>query len=268
MSKNTIQVCTAKTLDDVFYHLKTMPGLVVAASCTNFKTLPEKLLSIQGMKELSDITKNEQFIEIGSAVVLSKIAALKTKIPQVLYSAIESVATPQIRNLITIGGNICCNPIKGTLFAPLLALDARLTLQNKEESLSIPLSKFTNVLEGHILTKIRVPTEDWDIQEFKRLGPSNKLTQDSASYVFLARVENSILTGVRFAFAGPIAFRSIELENRMVGSRLPLEAKTVSSLITEASLQFDKIATENSFTNPLIKEEFLRLVTYSFKKIS
>ncbi len=268
MSENNIQVFTADTLADIFYQTQTIPGLKIVGNCTQLCKLPEKMLSTHGIKELSEISRNEQYIDAGAAVTLNNLIALgENKLPKVLYKALIKTANPHVRNLATIGGNICAAPIKGTLFAPLLALDAKIIMQNQDRSLSIPITKFSVVPEQYIVTKIRIPTDDWDIYEFSKIGPESKLTDTSASYIFLAKIENSVLTGIRIAFSGVVSFRSISIENRMVGTRLPLEKKSISALISEASIQFDQLCRNGDY-NQLMKEEFLRLITYSFIKLT
>lgn len=268
MDEDKIQVFSAETLNDVFYHIKTVAGLKITGSCTKTSPLPEKLLSTCSIKELTEITRKENYIETGAAVTLGKLTALgNSKLPKVLYEAITSIATPHIRNIATVGGNVCLFPVRGTLFAPLLALDAGFVLQNEEETLTVPAVKFLSVPNSHVLTKIRIPTEDWDISEFHRAGASHHLLETSSSYAFLANAENDILTKIRFAFSGLHTFRSISLENKIEGSRLPLEEKSVSDFIKDAGDEFDKIFEEGKDPSP-VKKEFLRFVAYSLKKLS
>ena len=176
----------ASTLEDVFYQLKTIPGLKITGGCSALEELPEKMLSLRGILSLEEIEKHERYIEFGAAVTLTRIEELKeTKLPSVLYEAVASVANRHVKNLATIGGNICAPGIRHTLYAPLLALDARLEYQRDLLSTNfIPFSKFSGVSEGWLLSKIRVPVEEWDVALFRRLGPSHVITDTSASFVF------------------------------------------------------------------------------------
>ena len=268
MEENKIQASTAETLSDVFYLLKTIKDLKITGACTQISELPEKMLSIFSLKELSEITRTENYIEAGSAVTLGRLLSQgKSKLPEVLNKALLSIATPQLRNLATLGGNICTNPIKGTLYAPLLALDAKLVFQKENETKTIPIPKFSGTAVRYILTKIRIPTAEWDICEFKRIGDIHRLSENSTSYSFLANAENDALTTVRIAFSGLISTRITALENRLAGTRLPLESSTISAVMTDASLEFDRIFSSRTIP-AMLKEEFLRLITYSLKKLS
>ncbi len=268
MSGNETIVCFASNIRDVLYQLKTVRDLQIVGGCTKVGKTSGKILSIRGINELSVIDKHERFIDMGPAVLLGQMQNLgSNNMPLVLYEAVKSIATPFIRNLATIGGNICSPGKKLTLYAPLLALNSRIELQSEIETVHVPFNQFSIVPPHYILTKIRIPIEEWDVSVFRRLGPAHVITPMSASYTFLAKTENTILTNLRIAFAGAIIFRSQELENRLLGSRLPIPAETVASLVTDAGRQFDRCA-EGTEYDPLLKEEFLKLVSYSFDQLT
>jgi len=71
---------------------------------------PEKIVSIKELKELDYISSDsKEGVEIGAGVTLSALAAdkeLAETFPS-FSEAVRSVASKHIRNLATIGGNIC-----------------------------------------------------------------------------------------------------------------------------------------------------------------
>lgn len=70
---------------------------------------PEKLVNIKTIADLSYIKEDEEGLKIGAATKLSEIAdseVVKSSCHTVAEAA-ESVASPLIRNLATVGGNIC-----------------------------------------------------------------------------------------------------------------------------------------------------------------
>jgi xanthine dehydrogenase FAD-binding subunit len=79
-----------------------------------------------------------------------------------LYKAAESFVTTQVRNMATIGGNICRSCPSTDLVPPLLAFDAKVKLVGAGGERVMPLEGFfrgpgENVLDSEILTEIRVP---------------------------------------------------------------------------------------------------------------
>src|SRR5215469_1218985 len=70
---------------------------------------PEYVLDLRLINELKGIRETEQGIEIGALTALSEIEnseLLKRNCP-VLVDAAKTVASPVIRNMSTIGGNVC-----------------------------------------------------------------------------------------------------------------------------------------------------------------
>jgi xanthine dehydrogenase YagS FAD-binding subunit len=72
---------------------------------------PQKLVSILNVKgpELRKIERKDDGLHIGALVTLADLAAF-TDAPEVLAHAAGSAATPQIRNVATVGGNIAQRP--------------------------------------------------------------------------------------------------------------------------------------------------------------
>lgn len=260
----------AKKLTDVFYQIKTISELTITGGCTSFteKELPDKSLSVRDIQELKLIDKHERYIDFGSAVTLSEIEDLgDANLPPTIYAAISKIANPNIRNIATIGGNICSRDFYCTLYASLLALDARLEFQNAEESVFKNFMRFDSIPKETLLTKIRIPIEEWEVVVFKKLGPDNMLNELSASFVFLANSLKNQVSDLRIAFAGSFRYRDIELENKLIGAHLPLSEATVSSFIADAKDSFDK-ATKDTNLNPILRQQFQNLVKYSLEQLT
>ncbi len=259
----------ASSLDEAFYQLKNIQGLEIIAGCTAISSLPEKCLPVRNIHSLKTIDKKERYIDFGSAVTLSEIQELgSSNLPLVLYEAVKSVANGHVKNLATLGGNICSKGHKKTLYAPLLALDARLEFQKDNLTAKfVPFSKFDQVENGWILTKVRIPVEEWDVSVFRRLGPAHTITDNSASFVFLADSHQGILANLRIAFAGSICFRNLELENILIGSHLPLAANAIKNMVEAASEKYDQM-TQNEKKDAILKDQFLNLLKYSLEQLT
>ncbi len=278
MGENNISVFSATSLQEVLYHLKNTKNLQVFSGSTLCKKhihgtkiqLPSPCIFVGNIPELKEITKTERYIEFGSSVTINQILELgKHRIPPFLYEAAASIASHNIGNIATIGGNICNEDHKMSLYSPLLALDATLELRSATEIIHIVLSKFTNIPPGFILTKIRVSIADWHTTSYVKLGSPYEQNEKSASYTFLAdSSKGSTLDDLRIAFAGKITFRSRDLENTLIGARLPLSEKDCSSLLTQASTLYDTVA-ENAAQddNSFMKNQFLNLLEQSLEEL-
>ncbi len=72
---------------------------------------PERVVNIKKIKELRGITHGEQ-LEIGALTTIAALeadAGVRREYP-VLAQAAASIATPQLRNMGTLGGNLCQRP--------------------------------------------------------------------------------------------------------------------------------------------------------------
>lgn len=270
MQSNRHNIFYAKTLQELLYQIKSVAGLRIVGGCTAIDTFPDKLLSVRSIPELKIIDKHERYINFGTAVTLSEILDVSSsRIPEIFVQAIQSVANANVRNIATLGGNICSSAteLKRTLFAPLLALDAQIEIRSSTKASWVPLINFTGVPQGYVATNMRIPTSEWDVSIFKRLGPENKIKVNSASFAFLAASEKNVITNIRIALAGQITFRTRELENSMIGTRLPLSQKDIKNAISIAENQFDE-ATKNATFDELLRTQFLNIMRYSMEQLT
>lgn len=80
-----------------------------------------------------------------------------------LHETFRKVAQPRIRNMGTIGGNLCQGDPLTDPGASLIALDAEITLTSSKGNRTLPLEQFfvdyyqTDLKPGEILTEIHVP---------------------------------------------------------------------------------------------------------------
>ncbi len=262
------------SLDNVLYQLKNRSSLRVCGGCTFLKDLPGVALITRNIADLTQIEKRERYLELGAGVTLSAIMELGERhVPPVLYQALHSVATPIIRNMATLGGNLCMEPVRGALFAPLLALDSRLEFRTGSEVRPVQMSQFTAVPEASILAKVRIPLEDWDVSLFRRVGPSLVWDGNCASYAFLASIQKETLVNLRIAFCGALCLRSRELEDRLIGTKLPLSPKESADVIGAAGEYFDRqrdlcAVRPGSVDLPLLRARFQGLLRNSIEYLT
>jgi len=87
---------------------------------------PRHVLDINGVKEMSYIKEEKDRLKIGAATTLSEIgsSSILGEKYSVMAQALAQVAVPQIRNVATLGGNLCQRPrcwyFRGRLFVDCL----------------------------------------------------------------------------------------------------------------------------------------------------
>ena len=73
---------------------------------------PKRVINIKGIKELGGIAKTAGGLRIGATATLDELtesAAVRTEYPA-LHQAAMGVTSPQIRNMGTVGGDLCQRP--------------------------------------------------------------------------------------------------------------------------------------------------------------
>jgi 4-hydroxybenzoyl-CoA reductase subunit beta len=118
MSLSEFQLIRPRTLPDALKHLTEHAGSSIRVLAGGTDLLPsmrqklfepEHVLDLRQIKELRGIRQTEQGIEIGALTALHEIEhsqLLRQQYP-VLVEAAKTVASPLIRNMGTLGGNIC-----------------------------------------------------------------------------------------------------------------------------------------------------------------
>lgn len=264
----TKQMLYARTVSELLSLLKNNQGSKIVGGCTGIDELPNRAISIKGIKEFNHVVRHERFISVGPGVTLSQLLQMGQKhLPSILYEAVQSIASPIIRNMATIGGNIFSTEYKHTLYAPLMALDARLEFKNQNETITENILNLKTIPEGFVLTSIKIPLDDADIAIFRRIGPERGITEQSGSFAFLAKIEKNSLLNVRLTFAGPLAFHSKSFENSLVGLRLPITNKEILQIEQSIKEEFNK-ATTDMMISDVVRQQFFNLARYSFEQLT
>ena len=139
-----------KSLKEALQQKKTIAGAKFISGGTdllvqikNRELQPPALISLRSIPELATIEINGG-ARIGALATISDIIQHKElglNYP-VLVEAARRLGSVQIRNVATIGGNLCnCSP-SADMALPLLVLEAKVRLQTAKASREIPLSEF------------------------------------------------------------------------------------------------------------------------------
>lgn len=232
----------AKSVDDAIRALDENPAAVVISGGTDVLIKVREgrlagcdLVSIHDVEALKGVQREEdQSIVIGSAATFSQVVndSVIQKHLSMLGEAADQVGGPQIRNMGTIGGNICNGVTSADCGAPLLAMNAVLETKSREGGRQIPIAEWytgpgiTVRKHGEILTKIRIAEEDYrgytghyikygkrEAMEIATLGCAVwlKLSEDKK------RLEDIRLA---FAVAAPTPIRCRKIEEQLKGREL------------------------------------------------
>lgn len=124
---------------------------------------PEALVSLRGVSTLNNISHNGG-LSLGSMVPfrdLERDPVIARKYP-LLAQAVSHLANPQVRNVATVGGNLCNSAPSADSAPPLMVMEATLKLQGPGGEREIPIDDFftgpgENCMEAEeALTEIQV----------------------------------------------------------------------------------------------------------------
>lgn len=169
-----------------------------------------------------------QRVRIGSLAKLATIAAAAREpgLPGFLGSGASRMGTPQIRNLATVGGNICHASPCADMAVMLTALDGEAHLQSSRGSRSLPLRQFfkgvneTGVADDELLTEVLVPVPAARTEaSYQRATRTSVDLAQASAAVCLSTDDGATVTRARIAIGAcaPVPVRSDAAEEILVG---------------------------------------------------
>ncbi|MCL2440287.1 MAG: FAD binding domain-containing protein [Treponema sp.] len=200
----------------------------------NILNLPPVFLCLDKIEEMHSITRTEHYLEIGAMVKLNRLLRLGKIVPGVLCRCIENIAGVQLRNIATIGGNICSTG-KSDMPAPLIALEAQYELRNEQNTRWVSAARFhsaekdTVIENQELLTRIRLPLHPWDYSIYKKFYGDGIFS--SESFIFLVKTQKNILSEIRVVYKSSSIMRNKDSEAILNGKYLPLNRKTAYDFV-------------------------------------
>lgn len=222
------------TLEEALSCLREDSKSVIYAGGTDIMVVNRPMKSIlflSQVKELFEIEEDEEYLSIGAAVTFTDLL-YDPRIPEIFTYAIEHVAAPAIRNVATIGGNVCNASPAGDTLPVLYILDACVELVSlqQEEKIVRQLAiedfitgvKKTRLEEGEILTRILLPKKSLyqrGFYHYEKVGARKAQAISKVSFCACLLTKEDCVIDLRIAFGavGPTVVRSKELEKFYIG---------------------------------------------------
>jgi carbon-monoxide dehydrogenase medium subunit len=194
---------------------------------------PKVLIDLAPLAELRGVTPQGQGVAIGAMTTffdLLSSTAVQSALP-LLSGAASKVGSTAIRNLGTIGGNLCHNEPGADLPPALLALDASVDLQSRKGTRRLPLADFfrdffhTAVEADELLCRIEIPALAAGARGvyLKHSISAEDLAIASAAVLFIPDGKRGDGVGeLRIALGGvaPVPFRAVKAEAALRGTAL------------------------------------------------
>lgn len=193
--------------------LASRPGTVVVAGGTdliadqNRGRDPRGYVALRGVDDLAGLARHGDRLDIGSMVTIAELLADRhvSEGASVLRQAARSMASRQVRERATVGGNVCAGGGDRTLVPALLALEAEVTLVGTAGARTVPLVDLgESDLALAVVTAVSISLSAGP-QVYYRVGPRNAMCYATAA---VALVVDEARQQVRLGLGG-VARRSI-----------------------------------------------------------
>ncbi len=192
---------------------------------------PDYLINVKNIKAMKGITYNEKNgLRIGALVTCDELEAsplVKEKAPA-LWDAVCVMASPQVKTLATIGGNLCSAVPSADTAPPLIAMGAMAVLNGPKGEHTVPVEKLfkgpaqTKVARSELLTHIQIPKQpersSTAYLKLMRRAAMDLALVGVAAYVHLDK-DNTTCKEVRIALGAvaPTPIRAPMAEQMLIG---------------------------------------------------
>lgn len=220
----------------------------------NLKRAPldaEMIVDLSRIESLQSIAEGNGAVSLGSGVTFADLLEWRPggAIEALMRPMAKAFAGPLIRNLATLGGNICDASPAADLSPPLLALSAKVNLESAGGATRVlPLEEFfqgvrrTARRPDELLTSIELPRPDPADQAFYyKLGKRKADAISIVSIAIVLRRESGKVEHVRIALGAvaPVAMRAPEAEALLLGNEL--SERTIIAAASAAATEVSPI---------------------------
>ena len=233
---------------------------------------PQIMVDVKHLPGMRDILYDEQAgLTIGAAATMNQIARhpdVQTHYP-LLAEAANSVASYQLRNRATLGGNLCNgSPAADTAPATLL-LEGRIVLYGQNGEREVPADEFflgpgaTAMQAGELMTAVRFPVPPaGSAGRYLKLG-RNKAGDLAIAGVAVFGFPDGTTSGYRFriglASVAPVPLRALEAEEVLAASPPGEETFALAAeKAMEAAAPIDDVRASAAYRKAMVRNLTLR----------
>ena len=217
------------------------------------KIAPRYLINIKRVPDLNYIRHDErEGLRIGALTTIHAIvnSPLIKKKFSVLNCAASVLGTRQVRNLATLGGNLCNSSPAAECAPALLTLEANVKIEGPGGKRSLPVEEFflgpdRNALaDDEILTEIQVPDTPMHTGGVYIKHSTRRIDVSIVGVAVVVACDDQVCRDIKIALGsvGPKPFRARKAENVLKGQKLSGEIlKKAAQVASEESFPIDDI---------------------------
>lgn len=254
--------------------------LLVKLRAFNFAGSPVRrfagsLICLEGIGELKNIKETGNAVFIGASATHAQLIAnpvIQRAFP-VLVKALRTLGSPPIRNMGTIGGNICTASPAGDTLPPLYTLGATVDIRSIDSNMLMPLTNFIRgpgniaLQKGEILYGLWVDTnQGYTIHHYEKVGQRKALAIAIASLSALLSIScTGIIEKARLAWGSvaPTVVTSHAIDEILIGKPLTEETLRMAvPLVEQAISPIDDVRASADYRRKVAGNLLFRLLQY------
>ena len=201
---------------------------------------PRHVVNLKHIPELAGVREEAEQIRIGAFTRLRDIerSIIVTEKLPLLHEAVSAIGSVQIRNMATVGGNICNASPAADSAQALIALDAKANIAGPSGERSIELESFftgpgrTVLGRGEFLASLTLP-----YPEAGARGAFIKLGRTTVSIAVNAKMKKETAESIRIVMGAiaPTPLRLRNVEQQLTKKKLSVEAiEEAGRLVSES----------------------------------
>jgi xanthine dehydrogenase FAD-binding subunit len=237
---------------------------------------PASLICIDRIRELKGIFEEGNSIRIGASTTHTQILEdprVRSALP-VLVGAVRDLGSPPIRNMGTIGGNICTASPAGDTLPPLYVLDAEVELRRENSARRMRIKDFivgpgkTLLERGEVLAAVWVgKPEGYNVHHFEKVGQRNALACSIASLASLLLISGDGVVqkaALAWGSVAPTVLTCPEAEETLIGEKLSFEKlQKAAAMARNAVCPIDDVRADAEYRRQVSGNLLLRLMEVS-----
>jgi CO/xanthine dehydrogenase FAD-binding subunit len=275
-----MEILFPQTVVELQTLLSHTPGGLIMAGGTDLLVklrksgqLPPALFCLERLAEFQQIENTEKELFIGAGVTLQRLLECKTvkeEIP-VLWQAMTGLASPPIRHVATLVGNLCTASPAGDTLPPLYVLGTLVEIERPNGRCRMPVSDFvmgpgkTALQSGEFVTGVAIPLPTPGIfSMYYKVGKRKSMAIAVASLaVLIETTEEGLVKKIKLAWGsvGPTVMTVPAVENILAGKVLSMEGLRMAGAIAAAAVNpIEDIRASAGYRRQLAGNLLLRLL--------
>jgi carbon-monoxide dehydrogenase medium subunit len=240
---------------------------------------PNTVVDVKDLSGMRDIVYDERAgLTVGAAVTMNQVVhhpAVQAHYP-LLAEAANTVASYQLRNRATLGGNLCNGSPAADTAPAVLVLEGRIVLLGPDGQRELPATEFflgpgkTALAAGELMTAIRFPTLPADAAgHYLKLGRNKAGDLAIAGVAILGFADQTAISGycfrVALASVAPVPLRALDAEAVLAVS-LPGEQTfaLAADKAMSAAAPIDDVRASAAYRKAMVRALTLRGLRYAW----